>query len=853
MDTVRRMTRMDQAATDSRGQVISRAKETLQVSLILSALLAVFFCKPILQGRKLLPADIAFNDAVYSGHVPAEHAVLHNILLYDQAYQFYPWRVFVSQAVRQRYLPFWNPYVYCGVPLLSEDQPAVFYPLNILSYALPPADATLFTAVARLFIAGLATYWFVRAIGGNRFGSLVSAVTFAFSGFMIVFLGHPHTNVAAWLPAFFLSVEWLVRKPDARNVAWVALAVACQLTGGHTETALYTLSAGGVYFLFRSISEAWQPRGWKLTARSWLLFGLAVALGFALAAVHVVPFWEWLQRSAEFRLRAGEQNLRSWRLGPKYWLAGLVPTLLPNAFGNPTWPGEYKSLLPAWNFVEQTVYVGVIGLALAATSIVMRRRDRWVRFFAVLAVVTLAAALRIPVFDWINHLPWFDIASVGRLRLIYTFSVSILAGLGGQTLFSRNQGDRSLRVLCRLLAGMVLVGVPVLWGVYRFVLGLAYQALKLPYGLATPAVVLQAYRGSNVALYYPLLVALAGCVLCRRWALPSRIMQVSLLLLLVVDLFAFGIDYHSTIRQENIYPDTPALQQLKNDRSLFRIVGTHVDFMPNTSILHGLYDIRGLDFPVHRYLELCEAMGGEDWLGYGILFTANLQPRLLDLLNVKYVLSSSPLGPEALNGMRVALVDQGITVYENLDCLPRAFVVQRVRVEEDQAAALQSLLDPAFDPGAEIVIEKAPPPGFVPSLQATTPATAEVASYEPNRVLVTAETPVPGFLFLSDAYYPDWKAFVDGVEAEIYQADYAFRAVYLEPGKHRVEFVYEPASFRLAVVVTLTALLAAIALATGLSKGPRRRRDLTADTHRRKRLAGTEATHQPFDAEVGDV
>ena len=835
------MTRNEQVAAGTKSQVRSQVGETLQISLILATLLIVFFWKPILQGRKLLPADIAFNDAAYSGHVPVEHATPHNSLLYDQAYVFYPWRVFVSQAVRQGYLPFWNPYVYCGVPLLSEDQPAVFYPLNVLSYALPPADAALFTAVARLFIAGLATYWFVRAIGGNRFGSLVSAVTFAFSGFMIVFLGHPQTNVAAWLPVFFLSVEWFVRKQDARNVAWVALAVACQLTGGHTETALYTLSAGGVYFLFRSVSEARQSRCWKLTARSWLIFGLAVALGFALASVHVVPFWEWLQRSAEFRLRAGEQNLRSWRLGPKYWLAGLVPALLPNAFGNPTWPGEYKSLLPAWNYVEQTVYVGVIGLALAAAAILTWRRDKRVQFFAVLAVVTLGGALRVPVFDWINHLPLFDIASVGRLRLIYTFCASVLAGLGAEAVFAGSQGSRASRALSRLLTSALVVGVPMLWGVHRFVLNLAYQALKLPYGLATPAVVLHAYRASNVALYYPLLVAAAGsvlCVLCRRWALPSRIMQVSLLLLLVLDLFAFGIDYHSTVRQENIYPDTPALQQIKNDPGIFRIVGTHVDFMPNTSILHGLYDIRGLDFPAHRYLELCQRMGGQDWLGYGILFTANLQPRLLDLLNVKYVLSSSPLGPEALNGMRVAYVDQGVTVFENLNCLPRAFVVQRVRVEKDQASALQSLLDPAFDPGEEIVIEKDPPTGFVPLPHATTPATAEVTSYEPNRVLVTAETPVQGFLFLSDSYYPDWKAFVDGVETEIYQADYAFRAVYLEPGKHNIEFVYEPGSFRVAVLVSLTALLVTLALATGLPKS----------------LSGTQATSdRPTDVEVGDV
>ena len=817
------MTHSEQIVASKTDQSKSRARETLQISLILAILLAVFFWRPIFQGRKLLPADIAFNDAVYSGHVPAEHAVLHNILLYDQTYQFYPWRVFASRSVHEGYLPFWNPYVYCGVPLLSEDQPAVFYPLNIVSYALTPADASLFLAMARLFVAGLATYWFVRAIGGNRFGSLISAVTFAFSGFMIVFLGHPHTNVVAWLPAFFLSVEWFVRKQDARNVAWVALVVACQLTGGHSETALYTLSAGGVYFLFRSISEARQSRRWKLTARSWFIFVLAVALGFALASVHVVPFWEWLQQSAEFRLRAGEQNLRSWTLGPKYWLAGLVPALLPNAFGNPTWPGEYKSMLPAWNYVEQTLYVGVIGLMLAVTAIVSGRRDKRVQFLAALAIVTLGGALRLPVFDWINHLPLFNIASVGRLRLIYIFCASVLAGLGAEKVLTRAEDGPALHVFRRLLAGAVLVGVPVLWIVYRFVLSLAYRALTLPYGLATPDMVQQAYRPSNLALYYSLLVALAGYLLCLarlRWALSPKLMQIAFVLLLLVDQFAFGINYHATIRDENIYPSTPALQYIENDPGLFRIVGTHVDFMPNSSILHEMYDIRGLDFPAHRYFELCQKMGGHDWLGYGILFTADLHPRLLSLLNVKYVLSSSSLEPEALNGLRVAYVDQGITLYENLEYLPRAYVVHRVRVEKQESSALQSLLDPAFDPAAEIVIEKDPPTGFVSSPDSAALSTAEVTNYEPNRIRVTAVTPTQGFLFVSDSYYPDWKAYVDGFETEIYQADYAFRAVYLEAGKHEIEFVYEPRSFHVAALASLAALLVTIFLATGLLRVP---------------------------------
>ena len=44
--------------------------------------------------------------------------------------------------------------------------------------------------------------------------------------------------------------------------------------------------------------------------------------------------------------------------------------------------------------------------------------------------------------------------------------------------------------------------------------------------------------------------------------------------------------------------------------SVFRVVAMNIDLMPNTSMVYGLYDIRGLDFQERRYLELCEAIGG---------------------------------------------------------------------------------------------------------------------------------------------------------------------------------------------------------------------------------------------------
>jgi uncharacterized membrane protein YfhO len=64
----------------------------------------------------------------------------------------------------------------------------------------------------------------------------------------------------------------------------------------------------------------------------------------------------------------------------------------------------------------------------------------------------------------------------------------------------------------------------------------------------------------------------------------------------------------------------------------------------------------------------------------------------------------------------------------------------------------------------------------------------------------------PGWLVLTDTYYPGWRVWIDGEEGRILPADYIFRAVALKPGSHVVEFIYRPTSFLLGLVISISAI-----------------------------------------------
>jgi uncharacterized membrane protein YfhO len=79
---------------------------------------------------------------------------------------------------------------------------------------------------------------------------------------------------------------------------------------------------------------------------------------------------------------------------------------------------------------------------------------------------------------------------------------------------------------------------------------------------------------------------------------------------------------------------------------------------------------------------------------------------------------------------------------------------------------------------------------------------------------VETSAATPSFLVTSDVYYPGWSAAIDGQEARLYRADYAFRGVAVPAGHHLVKFTYRPRRFLLGAGLSLAsvALLAAVAL-----------------------------------------
>lgn len=155
-----------------------------------------------------------------------------------------------------------------------------------------------------------------------------------------------------------------------------------------------------------------------------------------------------------------------------------------------------------------------------------------------------------------------------------------------------------------------------------------------------------------------------------------------------------------------------------------------------------------------------------------------------------------------------------LDIFINKNALPRSFVVHQALALSPSDLRM-TLTDPArFDPGRTLLFEEGDVPEQLLALGrgrgARGPEAVRFERRDAQMVLLTTRLFSPGWLFFSDAYYPGWRARVDGIETRIFRANLVFRAVFLTEGERRVSFSYQPASFRVGLWAALATLAAAL-------------------------------------------
>jgi hypothetical protein len=279
----------------------------------------------------------------------------------------------------------------------------------------------------------------------------------------------------------------------------------------------------------------------------------------------------------------------------------------------------------------------------------------------------------------------------------------------------------------------------------------------------------------------------------------------------IFELFRFGWKYTPFSKVEYVFPKTPVTNYLQNLEKPTRILTGNVIPM-NMWVPYGLESVSGYSatYPksIAEYIGVSNS-GDKNALAQGRYGTLELfTSKLTDIANGEFLLLNNDI-----QGFYKSLIakgelvkvfsDKSVSVYKKKAALPRAiFVTQWSAFSGTEA--LGKMLDPNFNPAKEIVLESR---SSIPSSNNANISKINFLSYSSDRSLIKVSTEQPGFLFVSDTWYPGWQAYVDGNKTEILRADYAFQAVAVPKGIHKVSFIYNPKSFRIGWWLSLASLV----------------------------------------------
>ncbi|OGD85441.1 hypothetical protein A2696_02445 [Candidatus Curtissbacteria bacterium RIFCSPHIGHO2_01_FULL_41_13] len=827
---------------------------------LLFVLLSLALFWPIFLGKVNLNGNLLVSFyAPYGQNLPFKNTG------WDQLRIYFPFYKITFESLKKFTTPLWNPYAFSGHPHMADFQTAVFYPLNIFGLVLSQVTFWHLLRITPMILAAFFTFLYLKNLKPfdsaftltmirhrNEQGKLsgmaafFGALTFGFSPFILTWGEEVVMSVHSiiWLPLILFAIEKFLTSPlrhpersegstlldrllrFARNdkrlyLAVIALSTSFSFFGGYMQTTIYLFIFVFLYLLLKLGKNLFlSALGWKLM--------LALILGTLIAGVQLLPSGELFFLSARSQIRL-TSTLTAFLLP----LEALVTLLAPDFFGSAATWNFFRSGVA--QYYEGIIFFGVAALIFALFAIFakkqksfLQQRAKLIQFLAIVGVIALSLTIDLPTtrLYLMLPIPFLSSSIANRILFVPAFCLSALAAIGFD-LWQRT-ADRQIFRTIAPLAFLYILLIGYLAGVRFF--GFPY----FDKGLSAAGNAMISARN----LVVPFGVFVASSLLIVVASYRSRykgVCAAAIIAVAFLHTFYFSQKYFSFSNKKNIFPQNAILNFIQKNQGIWRSWGVgrgyfETNFASQYGIFwpggydslnnrsYGEFTYSGKDVDISQFSFRADAgLGGKDKVSE---FLREDKRRIADLLGVKYVIVHKDKDDEetmAKNNFMKVFEDGNFGVFENLQVMPRAFLASNYEgpphpdntgLSTGQLNKIRRKLIPQklfasdFDWRNVLVLEKPSPvsPQFGQG-------TVNILSYRPQEVIIKTRSNQPKLLFLSDNYYPGWKAEVDGSRVDILRANYTFRAVPLVPGEHLVRFWYDSEVFKIGLVISLLSLV----------------------------------------------
>ncbi|MBM4064058.1 MAG: hypothetical protein FJ266_00175 [Planctomycetes bacterium] len=770
----------------------------------------------------------------------------------DTRHQLFYWRYFGFNTLAKGIIPLWNPYIYSGSPFVGGLQSAIFYPLNLIYLIFPIHVAINYSIILHIFLSGVFTYLYLRFVKLNpkpeivrlsahdevrnpklysdtlsRSSCLVSSIIFMFCAPQIfhVYPGHlPNLCTMIWLPLILLFSELFIRNRNFLYAFFGGVAVAFNILAGHPQYFFYTAISVVAYFIIRIIQEFREHRDWKYVGYHASGVFIIYTIGILLTAIQLLPAFEMIKHST--RQTLSYEWVGQFSFAPENFITLFIPEFFGNSLKTPYWGRYYL-----W---EMSLYVGILPLMLC-TIASFYNRNTFTKTFLIMALITIILALGkfTPLFKILySVVPGFNMfRGNSKFIFIVAFSLSVLSGFGFEYLRNTivNKNPFHLDSKKKKLPAFLYITIGITAAISLFII--IFFLFRTGYGswhgiinkiyllgdryttlpdLKDPGFLRATFAiATNNAAKFIVLMILSLLVigLWINGRLKRQIIIPITLALILGDLWFFGNHYMVTFDSRQCFWDKEMTSIMKDNPVTSRIT-TVGHFELNQGMAHDISNIGGYDANVIKeYSEFINLSDGKPLDTPNIVMEVRQISKLTNLLNLKYLLLPANVRIEHPT-IKPVFHNSKYALFDNTQAIPRTFVAHEAKTIHGRDAIFKELASSEFNPLKCIILEE--PSGLTRNIgsenyqQEPSPTIIE---YSPNRVTIKATLLDDGYLVLGDTFYPGWNAYVDGKQSKVLKTNYVMRSVFLGKGDHIIKFVYEPKSFTIGMVISLTSMV----------------------------------------------
>ncbi|MBI4688955.1 MAG: YfhO family protein [Nitrospirae bacterium] len=676
---------------------------------------------------------------------------------YDRRDTIIPVNILFQKAFQNLEIPQWNSFIFCGNTLFSRVAYTFFYPLNWIVWSFPVKYfeyATTAASIGHFFLAGYFAFLLFREVIQDDFWAFCGAVSYLFSSTSTIHLLHSLEGYSTflYLPAILYVAATSHKRGPIANFILHTILWTLLLLAGMTQYIIYCLGFIILFVVYSgTIGDGIQD---KPDRRLWFIVAASIVTAFFIAAVRYVPFYFTTVENPLLTV-SYETFLRDNITPPE----ALLRYFMPNFF--------------EWHFFN--TYSGVFFAFLGIYSILFIHAKKTL-FYKLATLLIILTVLGTP-------LAYIHFVLTGKTNLSFnvivdfiTLCTSVLAGYAGKIIFENKRHVRRF----------------VLFSSFLFVLVLFFAFISY-YNMERDAL----RSGGKAALmhFITFFFILMGLffVLRIKWQWREAAFKLMFIIFLAVDLLIFAKGdkkgQNPFMVEETLFKtsdrERAVASAFKSSGQNFRILGLSDGTLDDRGIALGLYNNSGYDNILPYYIQML--------YGYPYVVPRDRARQL------------RPYNPKALQLTATRFVVENDGIYEIQGSLPRYSLYDDFVVLKDDRAALEALLGPAGDIDAQkkVVLSDLPE---LEIRQTGKRGVVRLVAENLNDIAFETDAPGNSLLLLNDSFADGWTASIDRNKTKIIRANYAFRAVAVPAGVHRIKFSYSAKGYAAGKTISILSL-----------------------------------------------